>query len=420
MAEIRIRSPRPSDKGHPKASREANVPTEKNQGDVESNGDVWDRHFFKNLAIRASNAKKANLKIAVPALLTLVIWVVSSTISFLHRTRHHAEVDLVLASQENYNNGGTELRWIPEVTRDPRELFALRYPDTNTSWTCPRLPNSIRSIDDVVANRTSCADARRIGLGIMFMNPQMPGVRFAFAEVLKSATSTVEYTIDKHHCPRIYHDVQIPRLGNCIVAVAKGIHSVVDTEQTIAFTFVRHPIHRFISGYRQVFLHWLVLYPKDKRKKIPQAMREILDAQEPERFHKVVDFFVSNGLGMIDPFLSDGDQIPNFLEDQLAMGFMHLISQMWFLSQYPGKIDYIGKIENLHEQITWVRTNLMGLKMAPNTEPLYNRHLRQDEDNFECPTLKYILANKDQYRSSLDKLNKYFARELDFFEYEPL
>eukprot|EP00471_Norrisiella_sphaerica_P011960 CAMPEP_0184501352 /NCGR_PEP_ID=MMETSP0113_2-20130426/47427_1 /TAXON_ID=91329 /ORGANISM="Norrisiella sphaerica, Strain BC52" /LENGTH=383 /DNA_ID=CAMNT_0026890085 /DNA_START=153 /DNA_END=1304 /DNA_ORIENTATION=- len=366
---------------------------------------------------KLSNDTFGNLiRIAVPLLCTLLLFYSAansidptSPKSFVHGSSFVATTEVPM------------LKWIPEKTQDPRQVFAHLYPDVKKDWTCVKNPYSIRSQDDVKANMSTCTEATRMGLGIVYKNPRKLNETVIFAEVYKAASSTITRTLARtHYCPPINHATMYPVLGNCIVAMGKGLQSPADTKDAVAFTFVRHPVERFVSGYRQIFQMWNRFYPERKKKKTPVEMVNILNMEEPARFHKIVDLFVTKGIGIIDPLISGDRVIPNFNEDELIVGFAHIFSQMWYISQYPGEISYIGKVEDLEDQLAWVRTNLMGLRLDSGSAKLKNAHLASREPKFGCPSTKDILSNRAEYQFSLDKLNIYFAREMEFFGYQPL
>ena len=118
------------------------------------------------------------------------------------------------------------------------------------------------------------------------------------------------------------------------------------------FTFVRHPIHRFISGYYTMNL----MLKGDVNKKLKpeqvEAMKEKLKHWEIED-ECYYDFSCFERLHVfIDQLVDDSWQWINHYKDVLSGRVMEHVGSMsgHFLASYDGwNIDYIGKMEYFDE-----------------------------------------------------------------------
>mmetsp|Transcript_18147 Transcript_18147/g.30069 ORF Transcript_18147/g.30069 Transcript_18147/m.30069 type:complete len:338 (-) Transcript_18147:169-1182(-) len=332
----------------------------------------------------------------------------------------------------------------------------MRYPEANESWSCHWNRFSLRTKDYIVANRTRCVDTRDTGFGTVYQRHGSVGGRYVVnVEVFKSATSSLHSVLSLRYCPSINQTVWLSKLQNCIIPVNRGYHFAqgFNLEGAVtAFAVIRHPVKRFISGYTEMIKHFtwcqeLSSFCQDGHKtKPPSALFLALNqtGEEPHRFNAFVDLFTSKGFNILEDYVSisandDGNGseraedeasgrrgqeeeiLPNNGLVSYATGMLHCLSQMWFLSQYPGRILYLTRLEdNLGSKVNWLKMNVMNLTLSEKEKKLAFRRVHSYDSRWGTPSLKYILKRPDMYQRSIEKLNDYFQQELDFFGYEPL
>eukprot|EP00465_Bigelowiella_longifila_P011221 CAMPEP_0185262654 /NCGR_PEP_ID=MMETSP1359-20130426/10745_1 /TAXON_ID=552665 /ORGANISM="Bigelowiella longifila, Strain CCMP242" /LENGTH=401 /DNA_ID=CAMNT_0027849661 /DNA_START=211 /DNA_END=1416 /DNA_ORIENTATION=+ len=364
-----------------------------------------------------------------------------------------------VANDSHHHQLPYQLGYIPEKTTDPRELFAMRYREANESWSCHWNRFALKTKDYIVANRTRCVDTRNTGFGTVYQRHGSVGGRYVVnVEVFKSATSTVHSVLSLRYCPSINQTVWLSKLQNCIIPVSRGYHfaHAFELEGAVtAFAIIRHPVRRFVSGYTEMIKHFTWCqehspFCQDSHKaKPPAALLLALNqtGEEPHRFNAFVDLFTSKGFNILEDYIlpistkddghgdglddDDGETtarreqkeeiLPNNGLVSYATGMLHCLSQMWFLSQYPGRILYLARLEdNLGSKINWIKKNVMNLTLSEKEIKAAFRKVHSYDSRWGTPNLEYILKRPGMYQRSIQKLNDYFQQELEFFGYEPL
>eukprot|EP00466_Bigelowiella_natans_P004793 jgi/Bigna1/135019/aug1.27_g9727 len=320
------------------------------------------------------------------------------------------------------------ISWIPEITADPRTILRMHLSQRKQlqKWECPGNPFSVMGPEDIAANRTRCLQLDQGIVGFLYTTKHSPGRLFAYVENYKVGSTTIVDNLDEHHCPHVasfkgMHDKAINNSVNCLVTLQRGgydiiaKHSMAKQQPITAFSFVRHPVDRFVSGYATMLLHFDWNY-----KNLTSRTKQLMDLKEPQRFSAFVDYITDQGTRIVEPFTrkcnGDGqarvEKVENFFTSEEAAGYLHMFSQTWFLSQYPGRIQYIGKFENnFNSSLKWIMTDLMSLSKV------YSISRNNKRMKLYSFTKKYL--KEPSLRQTIERLNRYFAFELDLFGYKP-
>mmetsp|Transcript_30368 Transcript_30368/g.48731 ORF Transcript_30368/g.48731 Transcript_30368/m.48731 type:complete len:119 (+) Transcript_30368:1076-1432(+) len=80
---------------------------------------------------------------------------------------------------------------------------------------------------------------------------------------------------------------------------------------------------------------------------------------------------------------------------------LHLMSQMLFLSRYPGKVHYLGQTENMKESISFVKKELLGLENIPDTEVRRN-NVHESSGSLALSRPQPLPSNKWPFDSKLE------------------
>jgi len=350
---------------------------------------------------------------------------------------------------------------MPQVSgKDPREIMIEMRPSLAFAHKCRASPFAIMSPEDVIQNRSHClADnpesnkpkwtcaeqvmRRTYGFSLVLReqiadNVEEEGVQqkksFRYVEVPKSGSSFVKYNmkplLDACLSGRAAHGAKsVPTAISAEMVASRDWYGLVPGEELpaneVAFTFIRHPVKRFISGYGTIMTrletaeHQLRLggmifeWGKLKHLEHMEGLREIWRMREPARF----DAFVSH-------YLQWGDQLLIYDFGSHCPLMAHVLSQTWFLNLYAGRILHVGRTEKgtMDADYQHFFSNVAGLQGScvrafVDDARRKGAHLNRDEGRGR-------ILQVEQYqkvaRRSIERLNENFAVELKVFGFEPL
>jgi len=351
--------------------------------------------------------------------------------------------------------------FMPQVSgKDPREIMIVMRPNLAFSQKCRANPFAIMSPEDIIQNRSHClADnpesnrpnwtcseqvmRRTYGFSLVLREGMAGNVgnageteekknSFRYVEIPKSGSSFIKYNmkalIEACKPRKAARGAKNSSLTAEIVA-SSDWYGLVPRERLpaneVAFTFVRHPVRRFISGYGTIMTrfetaeHQLRLggmifeWGKLKHLRNMKRLREIWRMREPGRF----DAFVSHYLQM-------GDQLLMYDFGSHCPLMAHVLSQTWFLNLYAGRILHVGRAEKGMMDTDYVHffTEVVGLqgdcvRAFVDGARRSGAHSNRDEGRGR-------ILQVEQYqkvaRGSIERLNENFAIELKVFGFEPL
>mmetsp|Transcript_23553 Transcript_23553/g.32952 ORF Transcript_23553/g.32952 Transcript_23553/m.32952 type:complete len:116 (+) Transcript_23553:113-460(+) len=113
------------------------------------------------------------------------------------------------------------------------------------------------------------------------------------------------------------------------------------------------------------------------------------------------------------PYIIDLEGTHTLTNVLQADTLLHLMSQMLFLSRYPGKLHYLGRTEKMKESISFVKKELLGLENISNAAVRKSNVHESSGDMW--PSDKYL-----EEREAIDKLNRFFKEEMEILGYYPL
>mmetsp|Transcript_10027 Transcript_10027/g.19798 ORF Transcript_10027/g.19798 Transcript_10027/m.19798 type:complete len:324 (+) Transcript_10027:89-1060(+) len=248
----------------------------------------------------------------------------------------------------------------PNRTADPREVYARRYLE-GKNFSCESQPSQIMTKEYEVAGRSSCFHTEFDNFGHLFFHRKNPHKLFFWMDIFKSGSSTMKKMLSTYMCPKMDFWGPFEQPEDCLVLVENGCLHVQsrDITNVTAFAVVRHPVKRFISGLRTVNSRMQEKW----RGTTPCRAREIAQMEEPERFKTWVNYVTTKGIDVFEEFLiKNGSVIPPRSLNNEADILSHLMSQLWFISRYPGKIHYLLRLEDMHKEIDWLFHDLIGLQ----------------------------------------------------------
>lgn len=156
-----------------------------------------------------------------------------------------------------------------------------------------------------------------------------------------------------------------------------------DVQNITAFTFLRHPVARFISGFDKAVNQ--VNNIKDP------SVQAILSPRAPNRFDNFVKKYVQEG--------------PKILEKG-GVALAQLMSQTFFLNLWPGRIKFVGRVEAFFDSIIQLE-KVMGKNL---TVP---QHFTLGESDIDSDLLN------DNHHETIQLLHDYFRNEIIRFGYSP-
>ncbi|GAB5359568.1 hypothetical protein AAMO2058_000554600 [Amorphochlora amoebiformis] len=318
------------------------------------------------------------------------------------------------------------VKFLPAKSMDPREVMKKDLPDTwPFLWKCPGNPYAIPGPEDLASTRSTCLEIYEGALGFMFLNRRYPEEIVSYVENYKAGSTSIVETILRNRCPNIQLKHLRPYgMVNCVIPIRRGYQNITqeyNLTKVKAFTIVRHPVKKFISGYGTAMIHFNIA----GRRIRPPYLATLCKVEEPKRFVEFVNLFVEKGLDIVNPYLKNG-KLLNFWKSFEAAGFMHMFSQTWFMSLYPGPIEYIGRVESIEEDMQYLlqqhlHLNTTGEFLWKNSE---ESESKRNENNtiFQPPwkRSRYLTSDDPDVRGAIDKLNRYFRVELRAFGYDPL
>lgn len=207
------------------------------------------------------------------------------------------------------------------------------------------------------------------------------GQTYYFVEIPKTASSTVKSLMNPL-CKEGDKKTIGPGSG-CGKFKQASLSTPEDVKNIKAFTFLRHPVMRFVSGYGTV-VH------RQKEWKDP-ALRALLDLPEPERFNKFVQRYIRDGLEVLE---------------KGGVVFTHLLSQTFFLDLWPGPLEFVGRVELFKESVAKLGQFIHSELRAPP-------HLTKNEGSLD----KELILNASQ---SIQLVHNYFRLEMRRYGYQPL
>mmetsp|Transcript_8557 Transcript_8557/g.12088 ORF Transcript_8557/g.12088 Transcript_8557/m.12088 type:complete len:375 (-) Transcript_8557:392-1516(-) len=310
--------------------------------------------------------------------------------------------------QPNVSISQTTLRLMPDRNEiDIRQLVSKETAG-NLNFTCDRSSLVVISPEDAEQDRQSCLNMQH-GRCLRNIRDQnygwtcnCGGKVLQYVDISKSGSSTAKRLMGL-----------CGKAPGCHVSYGYKEMTEKTQENVTAFAILRHPIERFISGYGTIMqrLQWYVrmcekhrdiLWPLDSGR-----LAQIFRMEEPRRFRMFVDFFLDEGDNMIENF-------PFYYFD---CGILpHVMSQTWFMNLYPGRIQYVGKIENATQDISWLIHKVVGVEINAATlvvnknEGGHMQKFRRLGKDWKT----YLLTHE---RKSIELLNDFFSPELKAFGY---
>lgn len=209
---------------------------------------------------------------------------------------------------------------------------------------------------------------------------------FIFVHVPKAAGTSVTKTLSSY---TTYKDLEIGgthfgeliqpgysrRFGLAKHTPASGIREVIGKEawdEAFTFSIVRDPYERVISTYK-FLLNWDGT-PKEIKERI-------------SKFKSIDDYIASD-----------------IWEESAGPDFIFKPQTFWLTDVNDRSkliVDHVGKLENIDNEIAYIRSRIEGRDVSPIETPKLN----ETEGMFE-------LSN-----NSIDKINKFYTRDFNFFNY---
>eukprot|EP00929_Paragymnodinium_shiwhaense_P065622 TRINITY_DN32879_c0_g1_i1.p1 TRINITY_DN32879_c0_g1~~TRINITY_DN32879_c0_g1_i1.p1 ORF type:complete len:316 (+),score=57.50 TRINITY_DN32879_c0_g1_i1:107-1054(+) len=239
---------------------------------------------------------------------------------------------------------------------DPR--LALEQPPH--LWQCARSRWIVQSVEDLLAGRHECLDAQGLNVedrwqatrcsnpfGHLVVSPfDYYGRLSMYVHVWKTGGSSIAKALesqrvgfetvediwtDQQRRHRTFLQEPFEHYGNPFLT-EEGVDGVE------AFTFVRHPLERFFSGYGTLVARLLKIAAQTPEC-LSDQMRAMLGVAEPERLRRFVVLLTSLGAALADHC--------RCAEHRCI--FAHVLSQIWFLNFWPGPFAFVGRFEHLAE-----------------------------------------------------------------------
>lgn len=259
--------------------------------------------------------------------------------------RSHDQVSFVDISSKA-GSVGTQDTW---TAVDPRsKAMAL---DMQNGWVCSRrgdaIPRSAESYslhtNRCCVDSEPCADDRVIPPGGGHLEGKQEGdskLIMVYVPIYKNANS-------------LYRQFLLNNVDDYQESTATLAPTFFATSSVFSFTFVRHPIYRYISAYNTVV---------GRSEKIPVASRcwsaeweDMFSKPEPERFRAITEFFVNNGYWVTSKARREECRNDKFIQANSSTKTLpypetnHLYSQLWFLEAWPVDLKFIGRMEHMKE-----------------------------------------------------------------------
>jgi len=213
---------------------------------------------------------------------------------------------------------------------------------------------------------------------------------FYWVEIPSSGSSTMEAML--HH----YFDAGAPSLARSTDKEIAGLRS---------FALVRHPVARFIGAYDRM-VQYVTKVPHYGPECMAPELKEVMSLPEPDRFQSFVRLFLKMGPSVVDLY-------PCPANPCLLFG---LLSQIWFLNNWKGPLDFIGHMETFHEDVTKL-SSLLGVELRvpmkkrrkATTRPLPNGDISMKGD-------RLVAGN----RAGMEMLHLHFQHDMAELGYGPL
>jgi hypothetical protein len=208
--------------------------------------------------------------------------------------------------------------------RDPRLSEACRR--FHGAWASPPAADIIvRTVEDAVANRSAPSGRR---LREPFGTCDMPYGRLAqggnfYLEVPKTGSTTMKARFKDG------------------ASATDDLPPGFPTNETKSFVLVREPLARMLSGYGTLVKR---LKSRLVRRNWPAFMFE---TNETLRFK-----------GFVDMLTSHKDEVLASKANNVDCVWQHVMSQMWFLNNYPAEITFVARMEQLEPELAAISSHL--------------------------------------------------------------
>jgi hypothetical protein len=238
----------------------------------------------------------------------------------------------------------------PRQQRACHEVFGVFPAHTAAS---PRL----RTVEDEIAGRAMAPAlghrlrgrmgpcAMPYGLLANTTRGHARGERVFYVEVPKAGSSTVKEILEKS-------------FGATHALPAQRSNAPFGVDER-AFTVVREPLERLISGYGTLIARLTTVERERARRPAGDARRPAGERSAPSsqlrggrggavaRFERFVELLTTRG----DALLREDQGVRPY-----GCLWGHVMSQMWFLAPFAGEIEYVAHVEELEPDLEHIRT----------------------------------------------------------------
>eukprot|EP00471_Norrisiella_sphaerica_P013543 CAMPEP_0184499178 /NCGR_PEP_ID=MMETSP0113_2-20130426/40846_1 /TAXON_ID=91329 /ORGANISM="Norrisiella sphaerica, Strain BC52" /LENGTH=350 /DNA_ID=CAMNT_0026886999 /DNA_START=526 /DNA_END=1574 /DNA_ORIENTATION=+ len=346
----------------------------------------------------------------------------------------HPELEFRDKTEGGEEKGDIGCAWNRRAARSPEDNMFNRsrcigdLPEVYKNWTCgEQIMKRTYGFKLVLTNTHTNNTGEEIG-------HRRGHVAFRYIEIPKAGSSFIKYPMQSllDTCAAavsLSSDLIVDRLWYGLVPenrLSGGVEREERGEKesgddAIGFSFVRHPVRRFISGYGTI-IHRLA-HPDNVQRlrgfvwewggvKNLAGMKEldqIWRSPEPQRFRSFVDLYLRLGDGLLS--YDFGSRCPLMA---------HVLSQTWFMNLYAGQIQYLGRLESMNEDYEYFFSKVVGFPRKCVRDHVKLVSAKSDAESTNrlegiASSLNGSLdVHREAYylkvcRDSVDKLNAHFS-----------
>lgn len=270
---------------------------------------------------------------------------------------------------------------------------------------CNQSRFAVPSQEDRITGANNCSDNHTLAARD-FMGPRClsqyghllktcPGSNCSFywLEIPSSGSSTMESMLYR------YFEEGAPSFGNFTEKAVEGLR---------AFSFLRHPVSRFIGAYGRI-VQYISKVPSTNPDCLTPELRELMALEEPMRFGRFVDLFIARG-----PAIAELYPCP-----ENPCLFSGLLSQTWFLNLWPGPLDYLGHVESIEEDVKELG-DLLGVELRVPMKKRRKMVMRPSRDLRPSGDMSLNVDRLLLDSGRMRKLHDYFRHDMLQLGYSPL